>query len=101
MNNKNNNKFNTIFKVMTYITFVIVFGLTVLYLFESEKGQLSFFTSHFAIPIVLFLVGIIAILMPLISNKSYRGENKGDNFMFVIGLILFASSIITLILSFK
>lgn len=95
-----NNKKNLAFKIVVIVAFVCAVALTILYFVEQSNGNQSYFSYHFAIPIILFLVGIIAIILTRISLKSYSGESKGDNLMIVVGILLFVCSIFSLIMSY-
>lgn len=98
---KNNLKVGIVPKIVMTIGMVIIFALGALYYYESfVVGELSFFTSHFLIGIVLAIIGCFAIYMPTVSQKSYSGDDRGDKMMFVIGLILFLCAIISIIVSF-
>ncbi len=95
-----NSKKNLAFKIIVFIAFICAVALTVLYFVEQSNGSQSYFSYHFAIPITLFLVGIIAVFLTRISLKNYSGESKGDNLMIVVGILLFVCAIFSLIMSY-
>ncbi|MDE7161808.1 MAG: hypothetical protein K2N65_03505, partial [Anaeroplasmataceae bacterium] len=70
-----------VFKIVILIAFIFVVTSTVLYLMEWGHENRSYFTEHFALPIVLLFVGVIAVFLTLLSKLSMSGENKGDNIM--------------------
>ncbi len=89
------------FKIITFVAFVAIVVSTVLYFVDISKGEKSFFTQHFSIPIDLFLVGIIAMILPQLNKKTLQGENKGDFLMILVGVALIILSFISLGLSFS
>ena len=99
MENKNKGLFLAL-KIIILIAFVFVVTCTIIYFVEFDKPEKSFFSLHFALPIILFFVGIIAALMSYLSKKSMTGENKGDHMMMIVGFLLMLISILTLIFSF-
>lgn len=100
MNKNTNNGLFLVFKVIVVISFLTIVTSTVIYFVESSKGEMSFFSKHFAVGLDLFLIGIMAILMPKLAAKSLQGENKGDKMMGVVGLLLFLFAILTVVFSF-
>lgn len=100
MNKKKSSTFEIAFKVFVSIGMLAVVGLVVLYFIEQNSGKTSYFTQHFSLAIILFVVGVIALFLPRVSNKSYSGENKGDNLMLVVGFLLIISAIFSIVYSF-
>ncbi len=88
------------FRIIVYLAVGIVVGLAILYFIESTNQQMSFFSLHFAIPIILAMIGVIAILLPKLTKKSYSGDTKGDSFMTLVGILLLLCAIMSLGLSF-
>lgn len=88
------------FRIVIVISFVFVVTCAIIYFMEFGKEEKSYFSLHFALPIILFLVGLIAIMMSTLSKKNISGESKGDNMMIGVGLLLFLCSILTLIFSY-
>ena len=97
---KQNTTLMMIFKVIILIAFVVVVVCTVLYFIEMNSDTKSYFTLHFALPCMLFMVGLIAMLMAALSMQNLSGESKGDNFMIVVGALLVLSAIIALVWSY-
>ena len=64
----------------------------------TEKST-SFFASHFTLGICLALIGVIAFLMPKASKQRYS-NNKSDDVMIIVSLLLFLCSIIAVVISF-
>ncbi len=89
-----------VFRIIIFIAFVLIVACTILYFVEFNSETKSYFTMHFALPCILFMVGIIAILMAALSIQSISGESKGDNFMIVVGILLVLCSIISLVWSY-
>lgn len=88
-------------KILMTIGMIIIFALGALYYYESfVLEKLSFFTKHFLIGIVLLIIGCYAVYLPKVSQKSFAGDDKGDKMVFYIGLLLFLSAIITVLVSF-
>ncbi len=87
-------------KMILSIGMAIIIGLGILYFIEAYHGTISFFTKHFLLPIVLFVVGAIAIFLPNVSRRSYSGDDKGDKLMLGVGVLLIFCSFLTLGLSF-
>ncbi|MCM1131021.1 MAG: hypothetical protein NC310_07295 [Roseburia sp.] len=88
------------FKILIVIAFITVVVCTVIYFMEIGKETRSYFSLHFALPIVLLFVGIIAIMLSFLSMLSISGENKGDKLMIFVGLLLILFAIITLVSSY-
>ena len=49
--------------------------------------------------ICLFIVGVIALLLPMVGTTKY-GDGKGDSMMIVVGFLLMLCAIISVIYSF-
>ena len=95
-----NNPLLTAVRIIIFIAFIVVISCTILYFVEFNSETKSYFTMHFALPCILFMVGLIAVLMAILSIKSIQGENKGDNFMIVVGILLILCAIISLVWSY-
>jgi hypothetical protein len=50
--------------------------------------------------IIMILIGIIAILMPLLNGQKVVGENKGDNMMLVVGVLLIVCGLLSVLMSY-
>jgi amino acid permease len=68
------------------------------YYFILEES--NYFLDHFASMILMILIGIIAILMPLLNGQKLVGENKGDNLMLVVGILLIVCGLISVLMSY-
>ncbi|MDE7105573.1 MAG: hypothetical protein K2O22_00215 [Anaeroplasmataceae bacterium] len=88
------------FRIIIVIAFLFVITCTIIYFMEVNQEHRSYFSMHFALPIILFLVGVIAIMLSTLSKMNLSGENKGDNMMLGVGLLLMLCAIVTLIFSF-
>ncbi|MDE6660756.1 MAG: hypothetical protein K2J93_02890 [Anaeroplasmataceae bacterium] len=97
---KKNKTLLLVSKIIIVIAFLSVVACTVIYFIEFDKPNKSFFSVHFALPIILFFIGLIAIIMSNLSRKSISGESKGDRMMIGVGLLLILFSILSLIFSF-
>ncbi len=95
-----NNVFMIVFKTIITISFLIIVTLTVLYFMDIQNAGYLYFKEHFAISIILFLVGIIAFMLPRLNKKSYQGENKGDGLMLMVSILLILLAIGTCIFSY-
>lgn len=98
--NQKNKSILLAFKIIIVIAFIAVVTCVVIYFMEMGKETRSYFSLHFALPIILLFVGIIAIMLSTLSKMSMTGENKGDKFMTVVGLLLILFSILTLMFSY-
>ena len=88
-------------KIILGIIASIVLVLAVYYgVFYFILEQSNYFLDHFASMIIMILIGIIAILMPLINNQKIIGENKGDNMMLVVGTLLIICGILSVLISY-
>lgn len=87
-------------KIVIIISFIFVVTSSVIYFIEMGNEQMSYFSKHIAIFIVLFLVGVIAIMLSMLSRASLSGEDKGDNLMIGVGIALIILSFITLIMTY-
>lgn len=95
-----NSVFLLVFKAIITISFLIIVALTVLYFMDIENAGYLYFKEHFAISIILLLVGVIAFMLPRMNKKSYQGENKGDNLMLMVSILLVLLAIGTCIFSY-
>lgn len=88
------------FKIVIFVAFIFVVTCTVIYFMEVGHENKSYFSMHFALPIILLFVGVIAIMLSMLSRLSLSGESKGDMMMIGVGLVLVLVSIITLVASY-
>ena len=77
------------------LALVIYYGV---YYFILETS--NYFLDHFASSIILVLIGAIAILMPVLNGQKLVGENKGDNTMLVVGVLLIICALISILISY-
>ncbi|MDE7264305.1 MAG: hypothetical protein K2N64_06560 [Anaeroplasmataceae bacterium] len=89
-----------VMRIIIVMSFIFVIACTIVYFIEFDSKNKSYFSLHFAIPVILLLVGIIALLLSCLSKKNYSGESKGDNMMIGVGALLILCSIISLIMSY-
>ena len=88
-------------KVVLGVLAGIVLALAVYYgVFYFILEESNYFLDHFASMIIMILIGIIAILMPLLNNQNLVGENKGDNMMLVVGMLLIICGLLSVIISY-
>ena len=78
-------KLKIILGVLASIVLILAIYYGTFY-FILEKS--NYFLDHFASMIILILIGIIAITMPLLNGQKVIGDNKGDNMMLVVGVLL-------------
>lgn len=88
------------FSIIVYVSFIIIVACVIIYFVDLFGETKSYFTEHFAISIILALIGVIALLLPRISKKSYSGDDKGDKLMNIVGVLLLACSIFSLVMSY-
>ncbi len=77
-------------------------ALIVYYVLDSmiiNADSISYFNQHFNIMLCLFLVGIIALLLPMAGKQKF-GDGKGDSMMIVVGFLLMLCGIISVIYSY-
>ena len=98
----NKQKVGLLPKIIMTIGMFIIFGLGILYYVEvsTGDGNVSFFTKHFMVPIILSIIGAIAMFLPTVSAKTLSGDDKGDKMMYGVGLLLFLCALISLLTSF-
>ena len=63
-------------------------------------GNHNFFTRHFALPIVLLMLGAIAFTLPLATRTKFGGDDSKDKVMMVVAIIAVLLAILTFALSF-
>lgn len=98
----NKNKVGILPKIIIGVGMAAIFAIGINYFIEAFTGDgtLSFFTQHFMLPIVLSIIGAIAIFLPMTAQKSLSGDDKGDNMMYGVGILLFVCAIVALATSF-
>lgn len=83
--------------ILAGIVLAIASYYGVFYLFLEKS---NYFLDHFASAIILSLIGVIALLMPLLNEQKMSGENKGDNMMIVVGFLLIICGLISIVISY-
>lgn len=90
-------------KIIIFVLAVIILGLIVGYLYEYFTSKtfddIHFFFKYFALGIALILIGIIAFCLPFFTRTRY-GDNKGDNTMLIVAILLVLCGIVSIPLSF-
>ena len=98
---KNDSLVIKVLKVVIAIASVIICGITILYLLEVFGiKEVSYFSEHFAIPVIFTIVGILAFLLPIANKENIKTDDKGDKMMPVISILLFLCAIFSCIMSF-
>lgn len=95
-----NKRLGLIFKIIVGISLAAIVAIGIVYFIEAGQETKSYFTIHFAVPILLALVGVIALFLPKVTTKSYSGESRGDNLMIVVGFLLFVCALFSLVMSY-
>ena len=91
-----------IVKVVIAISTVIILAITGLYLYETffTPDNISFFSKHFAISVIFIVIGVLAFLLPMVNKENIKTDDKGDNMMPIIGVMLFICAIFSCLMSF-
>lgn len=97
-----NKKEKLIIKIIIGIMAIISIALVVYYvldLYAITPNELNYYNQHFAFLVCLSLIGVIAILLPMISQQKFS-EGKGDSMMIVVGFLLILCGIIAVVWSY-
>lgn len=90
-------------KIIIFVLVLVVLALIGEYLYEYFTNdyfdKLSFFAKHFSLGLALIIIGVIAFLLPFFTRTRY-GDNKGDNTMLIVAILLVLVGIITIPLTF-
>lgn len=90
-------------KIVIFVLVVLVLALGTEYLIEyfshEHFDEMSFFAQHFTLGIALILIGVIAFILPFLTRTRY-GDNKGDNMMLIVSILLVLCGIVAIALSF-
>ena len=89
-------------KIIIFVLALMILTLVGEYLYEyftKDFADISFFAKYFSLGIALILIGIIAFLLPFFTRSRF-GDNKGDNTMLVVAILLVLCGIVTIPLSF-
>ena len=87
-------------KLIMLISLLLIITLIILWLFDLADKELNYFNQHFLIPSCLFLVGVIAIILPNVINKSKFSDNRGDKMMPIVGIMLIVCALLSIFLSY-
>ncbi len=86
-------------KLIMLICAMLIITLIVLFLIDLADSEINYFNQHFMLPSCLFLVGVIAMILPNVT-KSKFSDNKGDKMMPVVGIMLIVCALLSLFLSY-
>lgn len=99
LTNEQKKIFKTVIGIIMLIALVVGVEYAIEYFMNDAQNKMSFFAQHFSFGIILFLIGIIAFLLPFTTRTRF-GEGKGDNMMLIVGVLLMLAGIITIPLTF-
>ena len=93
-------KTKSIFRIVILILFLstLAIGGTMLG-FVFSGAEMPYFFQHFGLAICLFLIGIIAFMLPMLNQTKYTGDSK-DSMMLVVAVLLILSAILSIIISY-
>lgn len=97
-----NNKEKKILKIIMAVFLFLGISLTIeaaIEYFFIEEALRSHFFEHWVGGLTLFCVGIVALIMPQLSKSRFQ-DNKADNLMSVVAVLLILCSIITIVCSY-
>ena len=60
----------------------------------------NYFIDHFLSAIMLICIGVMALLMPQLNQRTLKGENKGDNLMLFVGFGLIILGLLSILVSY-
>ncbi|MBQ9900106.1 MAG: hypothetical protein IJM36_03135 [Acholeplasmatales bacterium] len=89
-------------KIIIFVLAVLVLCLVGEYLYEyftRDFADISFFAKYFSLGLALILIGCIAFCLPFFTRTRY-GDNKGDNTMLIVAILLVLCGIVSIPLSF-
>ena len=88
--------------LMVILLFNVAFYFIDVYWINANTNDKSFYTEHFLMAVSLFFLGVIALMMPMgLKNKNrFSGDGKGDSLIIVVGFLLIACALISIIYSF-
>ena len=108
--NDNQNKYKNYKYVLTVKIIIGIFALIVAslacyfaitFIFIGKPlAEMPYFFRHFLLFICLTLVGFIAWGLVFINSQTYRGDNKGDSLMIIVGFLSIIRGIIAIIISY-
>ena len=108
--NDNQNKYKNYKYVLTVKIIIGIFALIVAslacyfaitFIFIGKPlAEMAYFFRGFLLFICLTLVGFIAWGLVFINSQTYRGDNKGDSLMIIVGFLSIICGIIAIIMSY-
>ena len=94
---KKEQKIKIALSILAGLTLVLVLYYGVYYFILEQS---NYFIDHFVSSIIMILIGGCAILLPTLNGQKLTGENKGDNMMLVVGVLLFICALVSIIISY-
>ena len=86
-------------KIILYICAVIALANIVYFAIKMfSEWPDNYYTKVIMLPLIIFVAGVIALLLPFVSySTTYSSNVKADNMMVYVGMLAIAISIVTLI----
>ena len=97
-NNKRIKKYRLVVVLLAVLSVIVVADYMIESIAQANSSYtVSFFAKHFALGLSMFLVGGIALVLPVIQslNNKYQ-EAKGDQLLVMIGFILFLAGLLAI-----
>ncbi len=96
-----NKKEKLIIKIAIGVLLAIAIGLGIVVLLYKINGwEENYFIKHFIFAIILIMISGIAFLLPMLNQSRFSGDGKGDSLMLLVGILLFLTAILGIILSY-
>lgn len=94
-------KTKLIFKIIISILMAIsmIVGGFFLYFVSFKNDNVPYFFEHFALFVSLLCIGIVALLLPAVTNSRFMGNGK-DNIMILVGFALIICGLVAIIYSY-
>lgn len=101
LENQKNMKILRILKMIVYILVGLLFiDMMSYFIIGIMLEKSNFFFNNLALPIAIILFGVIAILLTKINPRVSKSNNlKGDNLVFIFGIILTILGIVYFIIA--
>ena len=99
MNKKRIQTVKIVIFVLAVLVLALVSGYLVNYFTSPDFNNMWFFFKYFALGLALILIGCIAFCLPFLTRTRY-GDNKGDNTMLIVGILLILCGIVSIPLQF-
>lgn len=92
---------NIIKYILTVLSIIILFNVGYYLVYANTDMSSNAYIKHCLFPIVILIVGIIALILPF-ANKysSYTAATKNDKYMYLAGVVLMFGALIMFIGSF-